>query len=193
MIWGFHVSYHRWRLPKSVAGVNPWNALVDLGELHHRLGSPDYESEQTWSNCNLPTIYQAIGGTTNELESKVNCISAKAFKRAIRKREIKENTNSLGLRQKVQEPPEQVEDVAKKYKRKLDLGAIYVWREDMPECIKAVLKEYEDIFPQDLPPGLPPMRMGHEFRIDLQDDMSLVHRSLYKLSLLKLEEAHKQI
>ena len=141
---------------------------------------------------NLPTICQAIGGATDELEAKVNCISAKAFKWAIRKRKIKEDTVFLGLIHKVQEPTEQV-DVAKQYKGKSDLGAVHVWREDMPECIKAVLKEYSDIFPQDLPPGLPPVRMGHEFRIDLKDDTPPVHRPLYKLSPLELEEAHKQI
>ena len=140
----------------------------------------------------LPTIRLAIGGATDELEAKVKCISAKAFKRAIRKRRIKEDTVFLGLIQKVQEPTEQV-DVAKQYKGKSDLGAVYVWREDMPKCIKAVLKEYNDIFPQDLPPGLPPVRMGHELRIDLEDDTPPVHRPLYKLSRLELEEAHKQI
>ena len=139
---------------------------------------------------NLPTILQAIGGTTDELESKVNCISAKAFKQAIRKRKIKEDTFFLGLIQKVQELTEIV-DVAKKYKGKSDLGAVHVWREDMPKCIKVVLKEYGDIFPQDLPPGLPPIRMGHEFRIDLEDATPPVHRPLYKLSPLELEEAHK--
>ena len=60
---------------------------------------------------NLPTIRPAIGGATDELESKVNCTSAKAFKQAIRKRRIKEDTVFLGLIQKVQEPTEQV-DVA---------------------------------------------------------------------------------
>ena len=50
---------------------------------------------------NLPIIRQALGGTTNELESKVNCINVKAFKQAIRKRKIKENTIFLGLVQKV--------------------------------------------------------------------------------------------
>ena len=134
---------------------------------------------------NFPTIRQAIGGTTDDLESKVNCISAKAFKRAIRKRKIKEDTVFLGLIQKVQEPIQQV-DVAKKYKGKSDLGAFHVWREDMPECIKIVIKEYSDIFPQDLPPGLPLVRIGHEFRIDLEDDTPPVHRPLYKLSPLEL-------
>ena len=33
--------------------------------------------------------------------------------------------------------------------------------------------------------------MGHEFRIDWEDDTPPVHRPLYKLSLLELEEAHK--
>ena len=57
----------------------------------------------------------------------------------------------------------------------------------MLECIKAVLKEYEDIFPQDLPPRRTPARTGHEFSIDLEDDTLLVHRLLYKLSPLELE------
>ena len=35
--------------------------------------------------------------------------------------------------------------------------------------------------------------MGHEFKIDLEDDTPLVHKSLYKLSQLEREEAHKQI
>ena len=35
--------------------------------------------------------------------------------------------------------------------------------------------------------------MGHKFRIDLEDDTPPVHRSLYKLSPLELEEVHKQI
>ena len=62
---------------------------------------------------NLPAICHAIGGTANELELKVNYIRTKAFKRATRKRKIKEDTVFLGLIQKVQEPTEQV-DVAKK-------------------------------------------------------------------------------
>ena len=42
--------------------------------------------------------------------------------------------------------------------------------EEMPDEIKAVLHDYKDVFPSDLPPGLPPVRKGHEFRIDLEDD-----------------------
>ena len=64
---------------------------------------------------------------------------------------------------------------------------------DMPKGIKAVLQEYKDIFPTDLPPGLPPVRMGHEFKIKLEDDTPPIHRPIYKLSPLELEEAKKQI
>ena len=140
---------------------------------------------------NLPTIRQAIRRIVNELGLKAKCINAKAFIRAIRKRQIKEDIVFLGLIQKLQERIMEVEDVAKKYKGKANLGEGNVWREDMPECTKAVLKEYEDIFPQDLPPRLPPVRMGHKFKIDLEDKIHLVHRPLYKISPLKLEEAHK--
>ena len=67
------------------------------------------------------------------------------------------------------------------------------YHKDMPEEIKAVLQEYKDIFPTDLPPGLPPVRMGHEFKIELEDDTPPIHRPIYKLSPLELEEAKKQI
>ena len=56
-----------------------------------------------------------------------------------------------------------------------------------------VLEEFDDVFPQDLPLGLPPMRQGHEFKIDLEDDVHPVHRPLYKMSPLELDEAKKQI
>ena len=67
------------------------------------------------------------------------------------------------------------EDVTEKYKGKSDLGVVNLWREDLPEEIKAILKEYNDVFPKDLPPRLPPIRKGHEFKIELEDDTPLVH------------------
>ena len=97
----------------------------------------------------------------------------------------------LGLIKRVQILAERVDDVAKQKKEKAEVTL--VWREDLLALIKAVLEEYSDIFPQDLPPGLPPTRMGHEFRIDLEDNTPPVHRPLYKLSPLELEEAQKQI
>ena len=83
------------------------------------------------------------------------------------------------------------DNVADKYKGKSDLGAVHLWREDLPEEITPVLKKYDDVFPKGLPPGLPPIRKGHEFKIELEDDTPLVHRPLYKFSPLKLEEFKK--
>ena len=64
---------------------------------------------------------------------------------------------------------------------------------DMPENIKALLEDLRDLFPMDLPLGLPPVRMGHEFKIELEDDTPPIHRPIYKLSPLELDEAKKQI
>ena len=67
------------------------------------------------------------------------------------------------------------------------------WREDLPDSIRAVLQEYNDIFPQDLPRGLPPVRKGHEFKIKLDDDIPSIHRPLYKMSPRELQGAQDQI
>ena len=67
------------------------------------------------------------------------------------------------------------------------------FRSDMPENNKAVLSEFKDVFPVDLPAGLPPIRLGHKFKIDLQDDTPPVHRPIYKLSPMELDEAKRQI
>ena len=90
------------------------------------------------------------------------------------------NNAFLGFVQMIRE-----ENVAEKYKGKSDLGAVHLWREDLPVEIKAVLNEYEDVSPKHLPPGLPPIRKEHDFKIELEDDPPLVHRSLYKLSPLE--------
>ena len=66
-------------------------------------------------------------------------------------------------------------------------------REGLPEEIWKVCEEYVDIFPSDLPKGLPPKRLGHEFKIDLEPDTKPVHRPIYKLSPLELDEAKRQI
>ena len=48
-------------------------------------------------------------------------------------------------------------------------------REGLPKEIWKVCEEYVDIFPSDLPKGLPPKRLGYEFKIDLEPDTKLVH------------------
>ena len=67
------------------------------------------------------------------------------------------------------------------------------WDLALLECIRTILEEYDDVFPQDLPQGLPRVSQGHEFHIDLEDDVPPIHRPRYKMSPLELEEAKKQI
>ena len=55
-------------------------------------------------------------------------------------------------------------------------------RPDLPTIIWEVLKRYSDVFPSELPKGVPPARMDHEFKIDLEDKTPPIHRPLYKLS-----------
>ena len=57
-----------------------------------------------------------------------------------------------------------------KYKGKSNLGAVHIWQKDLPQEIEVALKEFEGIFPKDLPLGLPPICMGHEFKIELEDE-----------------------
>ena len=66
-------------------------------------------------------------------------------------------------------------------------------RPDLPTVIWEVLERYEDVFPSELPKGVSLARMGHEFKIDLEDETPPIHRPLYRLSPLELEEVKKQI
>ena len=40
-----------------------------------------------------------------------------------------------------------------------------LFQKDMPKCIQKVLKDYSDVFPVDLPPGLPPSDKGMNSRL----------------------------
>ena len=63
------------------------------------------------------------------------------------------------------------------------------WDQALPSSIRVVLEEFDDVFPQDLPLVLPLVHEGHEFKIDLEDELPPVHRPFYKMSQLELEEA----
>ena len=42
-------------------------------------------------------------------------------------------------------------------------------RDDLDPGLKSVLEEHKTVFQHDLPAGVPPVRKGHEFRIELED------------------------
>ena len=67
------------------------------------------------------------------------------------------------------------------------------WDQALTSQIRAVLEEFDDVFPKELPLGLPLVHQGHEFKIDFEDGVTPVHCPLYKMRPLELEEARKQI
>ena len=74
----------------------------------------------------------------------------------------------------------------------LNLCTISVDRGDHPQEIKQLLEEYKDVFPDDLPPGLPPERL-HPFRIELADGAKPHKSGIYRLSESELEELKRQL
>ena len=66
------------------------------------------------------------------------------------------------------------------------------WDQALPSSIRAVLEEFDDVFPQDLPLRLLPVHEGHEFKINL-DVRCTNPFPFYKMSPLELEKAKKQI
>jgi hypothetical protein len=49
----------------------------------------------------------------------------------------------------------------------------------LPPAVTNLLQEYMDIFPSELPPGIPPLR-GIEHKIDLAPGESLPNRATYR-------------
>ena len=56
----------------------------------------------------------------------------------------------------------------------------------------SILQEFDDVFPQELPPGLPPLR-GIEHRIDLIPGTPLPNRAAYRTNPEETKEIEKQI
>jgi hypothetical protein len=59
-------------------------------------------------------------------------------------------------------------------------------------AITNILQEYEDVFPHELPPGLPPLR-GIEHQIDLIPGASLPNRAAYMANSEKTKEIQRQV
>jgi hypothetical protein len=62
----------------------------------------------------------------------------------------------------------------------------------LPSVIFNVLQEYEDVFPEEVPPGLPPKR-GIEHQIDLVPGASLPNRAAYRTNPEETKEIQQQV
>ena len=62
----------------------------------------------------------------------------------------------------------------------------------VPPTVTNLLQEYEDIFPAEIPPGLPPMR-GIEHQIDLILGATLPNRADYRTNPEETKEIQQQV
>ena len=62
----------------------------------------------------------------------------------------------------------------------------------MPPAVTNILQEFTDVFPQDVPPGLPPIR-GIEHQIDLIPGASLPNRAPYRTNPEETKEIMRQV
>ena len=61
-----------------------------------------------------------------------------------------------------------------------------------PEQVQSILNEFSDIFPKDLPAGLPPSR-DVDHRIELVPGAEPPHRAPYRMSPKGLDELKQQL
>jgi len=64
--------------------------------------------------------------------------------------------------------------------------------QDLPNCVEFLLHEFEDLFPKEIPNGLPPIR-GIEHHIDLVPRASLPNRPAYRSNSQQTQEIQKQV
>ena len=58
--------------------------------------------------------------------------------------------------------------------------------------LRELVRKYEDVFPADLPPGLPPVR-GIEHQIDLIPGAAVPNKAPYRCNLEETKELQRQI
>jgi hypothetical protein len=62
----------------------------------------------------------------------------------------------------------------------------------LPHAITNLFQEFKDVFPAEIPPGLPPLR-GTEYQIDLIPGTSLPNRAVYRTNLEETKEIQRQV
>ena len=62
----------------------------------------------------------------------------------------------------------------------------------LPRSIANLLQEYQDVFPEDVPSGLPPLR-GIEHQIDLIPGAALPNRPPYRSNPEETKEMERQV
>ena len=63
---------------------------------------------------------------------------------------------------------------------------------ELPSVVSSILQEFEDVFPEEMPHGLPPIR-GIEHQIDLIPGTPLPNRAAYKANPTETRELQRQV
>jgi hypothetical protein len=64
--------------------------------------------------------------------------------------------------------------------------------ESLPSVVVSLLQEYDDVFPHDVPSGLPPVR-GIEHQIDFVPGMTILNRPAYRSNPEETKEFQRQV
>ena len=64
--------------------------------------------------------------------------------------------------------------------------------ESLPSVVVSLLQEYKDVFPNDVPSGLPPIR-GIKYQIDFVSGATIPNRPAYKSDLKETKELQRQV
>ena len=64
--------------------------------------------------------------------------------------------------------------------------------ESLPNVVVSLLQEYEDMFPNDVPSGLPPIT-GIEYQIDFMPGATIPNRPAYKSNLEETKEIQRKV
>ena len=75
------------------------------------------------------------------------------------------------------------------YKEALNINILDT---SLPSAVVSLLQDYEDVFPEDVPQGLPPIR-GIEHQIDFVPGASIPNRPAYRTNPEETKELQRQV
>ncbi|XP_039145535.1 uncharacterized protein LOC120282750 [Dioscorea cayenensis subsp. rotundata] len=154
-----------------------WCDVVPMGACHLLLGRPWHNDRRVFHDGRANSYSFTYGGVKlvlvpskpmeKPLSNNVNLLSYAPFGKELKE----EETAIILLGRAVTEGLEDVE---------------------IPKVVLPLLEEFQDVFPDDLPEGLPPLR-DIRHHVDLHPGSVLPHRPHYRMSPREHEELRRQV
>ena len=156
-----------------------WCDVVDMDVCHLLLGRP-WQYDRAVQHDGRTNCYSFMFNGT-----RITLVPKKRQQSESKLEEIEELKTLSSLKEFIEE----VEDGPEVF---LLIGRGSSETVKIPEEVKPVLKEYEDVFPNELPKELPPLR-DIQHQIDLVPRAVLPHRPHYRMSLKEHEELRRKV